>query len=740
MKAVLVDVFCDGRLVHLWLRANEKNFFLKDTIKPVFFVGAEKKQLVEIQKFLGESFGEKICVSKIVEKKDFESDKLIEVLEVSMLKVKLQRQVIREIERLYDFQLNFFNSDVELDRLYLFEKNVRPLQEVCFEVSGDWVRNLRPLKFNSFVENYPKFKIVELEVTQSNGVISVVRLNDDFFRGKEEELLSDFKRAFEFFDADVVLTRNGNKFEFDLLKERFRHYKIDFCLGRKPDKFTQKTGKSYFSYGRVIRHEPARYLRGRLHVQINDFHYSECGLDGVFEIAHSTVMPIQKAARLGSGNCISNLQFYVAFQKGYLIPEKKNQVERFNSGWHLFEADKGGLVFEPLKGLHEGVVELDFSSLYPSIMVNHNVSPETILCECCDSIKVPGLGYNICQKRRGLISEVLEPILKKRLYYKHLKSVCVGSEKEKYKAMSNALKWLLVVSFGYTGFKNARFGRIEAHQSICAFAREKLLDAARICEDNGFEVVHGIVDALYIKKKGFTAKEISEIVEKIFEECGVEIVVEGIFKWIVFLPRMSNQNVSTPTRFFGLYQNNEFKVRGVQLRRSDSPKAIVKLQEEMLNIFAGASNFKEFKEILPIALNCLREWTAKLYNNLIPIEDLTVRVDVSKKIEEYKANIAQKAALIQWKQRGVEVNEGEPVFFVYTNFSAKNFLDRVKVFPSDSIRIDFKKYEELFVRAAFELLNFLGENKKYFELEAQGVRQSSLKEFLEVKKVFAATV
>ena len=33
----------------------------------------------------------------------------------------------------------------------------------------------------------------------------------------------------------------------------------------------------------------------------------------------------------------------------------------------------------------------------------------------------------------------------------------------------------LVTCFGYTGYKNARFGRIKAHEAICAWAREMYL-------------------------------------------------------------------------------------------------------------------------------------------------------------------------------------------------------------------------------------------------------------------------
>ena len=49
--------------------------------------------------------------------------------------------------------------------------------------------------------------------------------------------------------------------------------------------------------------------------------------------------------------------------------------------------------------------------------------------------------------------------------------------------MASAEKWLLVTCFGYLGYKNARFGRIEAHEAVTAYGREALLRAKEAAED-----------------------------------------------------------------------------------------------------------------------------------------------------------------------------------------------------------------------------------------------------------------
>ncbi len=70
-----------------------------------------------------------------------------------------------------------------------------------------------------------------------------------------------------------------------------------------------------------------------------------------------------------------------------------------------------------------------------------------------------------------------------------------------YEIRQSALKWILITSFGYLGFSNSKFGRIGAHIAVCAFARDILPKASKIAEKQGFEIIHGIVDSIWIKSK-----------------------------------------------------------------------------------------------------------------------------------------------------------------------------------------------------------------------------------------------
>ena len=100
-----------------------------------------------------------------------------------------------------------------------------------------------------------------------------------------------------------------------------------------------------------------------------------------------------------------------------------------------------------------------------------------------------------------MVPKTVDLALTKRLTYKRLRDETTDKhQKQVYDRRQTALKWILVTCFGYLGFSNSKFGTVDGHIGVCAFARDTFLKAAHLAEDEGFEVVHGIVDSLWLKK------------------------------------------------------------------------------------------------------------------------------------------------------------------------------------------------------------------------------------------------
>ncbi len=143
-------------------------------------------------------------------------------------------------------------------------------------------------------------------------------------------------------------------------------------------------GRSYFSYGRIVYQGSSAPFAGRWHLdRRNSFYYRESGLMGLIQIARIGQMPLQQAARTSPGTLITSMQLARAVADGILIPWRKAEPEHFKTAGELLTIDKGGLTFMPPIGLHTRVAEVDFASMYPTIMAIHNISPETVNCSCC---------------------------------------------------------------------------------------------------------------------------------------------------------------------------------------------------------------------------------------------------------------------------------------------------------------------------------------------------------------------
>ncbi|MGZ5491961.1 MAG: DNA polymerase domain-containing protein, partial [Nitrososphaeraceae archaeon] len=438
------------------------------------------------------------------------------------------------IEKMNGYQdCRLYNVDLIPEQKYFFDHDTFPLG--LFEVTDDnsgllWKAkndgigitdyHLPYFKKLHIKLNFPKGKIIKLEDELNS--ISIVQYNDtnsinnknkidivDLSDKSEKKLLKELMRIVQDIDPDFIFTEDGDSFTFPYLIHRAKINEIDLCLSRdnnisltKPE----RKGNSFFSYGRTYFRPSTIKLFGRIHIDKSNSFTIRTGsdLEGLFEISRLCRIPLHEASRASIGRCLTSLHLYNATKKGLLIPWKPILFEHPKNMLELFLADRGGLILEPEIGLHEKIAEFDFVSLYPSIMLKRNVSAETILCDCCfdnPKFRVPELNYHICNKK-GLIPESLEIVLEKRLRYKNLKNKTSDLIlKDIYDKRQSALKWILVTSFGYLGFSNAKFGRIDAHIAVCAFARNILSQTMHIAEDMNFDVLHGIVDSIWVKKR-----------------------------------------------------------------------------------------------------------------------------------------------------------------------------------------------------------------------------------------------
>jgi DNA polymerase II len=454
---------------------------------------------------------------------------------------------------------------------------------------------------------------------------------------------------------------------------------------------------------------PAYPLYGRWHIdRAHSFLYHETGFAGIIELARLAKLPMQRAARASIGTILTSMQLDVAVQRRLLIPWRKGEPERWKTADVLLKVDKGGLVFQPPVGAFDNVAELDFSAMYPTIMVQHNISAETLFCRCCDNRVVPEAGYTICERHEGLMAAMLRPLIKRRAYYKTcLKEGGIAPETAAlYDQRQRAHKWIGVTCFGYLGYRNARFGRIESHEAVTAFGREQLLQAKEICEAHGYELLHALTDSVWIRQPGLTEEELLALCREITAATDVTMSLEGRYRWIVFLPSKVRPHLAVANRYFGVFWDGTLKARGLAYRRHDVPVFIQATQWAMLEVLAEAKNLTACAAHVPRALEVLRDTWEQLATGHIPPLQLLVAKTVGQELEAYRVENATAQALRQLRAVGIHLHPGERVRYLIRDAHSPNKEERVRAFPRlrPDDGFDVAQYQAMLVDAASELL------------------------------------
>ncbi len=627
--------------------------------------------------------------------------------------------------------LDWFDADLHLLTRYAAAFDVFPLARCRLVEEGGRIVQIEPQESRWAIDVHPPpLRILRMEpdcdpfhAPPSRLEVRCGRFHARLPFAPARPFLVNLAAILRRADPDLILSGWGDTWLLPHLLDlsEGRHDRLP--LNRDPRlAVARRKERTYFSYGQIIHRGEQILLFGRFHIDYrNGMMFEEYGLEGVYELSRICGLPVQVAARNSPGAGITAMQVITALRSGILVPYRKQQAEEFKPADDLIRLDAGGLVYQPLVGLHSDVAEIDFISMYPSIMRRFNISPENMNVERLAADAIATLASRAGEPP-GLLPATLGPILDKRLAIKNRLAEMDARDcrYKPLKARAAAMKWLLVVSFGYTGYKNAKFGRIEAHQAITAYAREVLLTAKETIERLGFTVLHMYVDGLWVKKPGARQVEDFEpLLEEIAKNTGLPIALDGIFKWIAFLPSRVDERVPVANRYFGVFQNGEVKVRGIEARRHDTPGYVAETQMEMLAILARASSAGDLPALLPEVLCFLRKRLRALRSGQVSPPRLVVNQKLSRDLEAYRAPSPGALAAAQLAAAHKRVGRGQSVRFLFVRGENKVVAwDAPQEETHSSIDVD--RYTTLLIRAASTVLQPLGVSEEALRLRLAG--------------------
>lgn len=643
------------------------------------------------------------------ERRDLFLPKPISLLSIEVENPAEQPRLFHQTSQAFP-DLTYYDADVEIGLRFAAKTGAFATAYCAIEYEGDTLLNLRALDSPWDLDPQPcPLRVMELEPdsdpNHSEPVGINVKVDQHVYHldlQPARPMLINLAALLQKFDPDLLLTSWGDTWLLPRLIELSEKFSMPLPLNREATaNVLRKASRTYFSYGQIIYRGEQVHLFGRVHIdRSNAMLYGDYGLEGVLEVGRVTGLPLQIASRVSPGTGISSMQILTALRTEVLVPWHKQQAEREKSGLDLLNSDQGGLVYQPIIGLHRDVGEIDFVSMYPSIMVRCNISPE------CTPI-----GLSDPQPDEpGLIPQTLAPLLKKRIALKHrlVETPPWDPRLKLDKARSLAHKWLLVTCFGYLGYKNARFGRIESHEAVTSNGREALLRGKEAAEDCGFNILQMYVDGLWVQKPGATSpRDYDDLLDQISQRTGLSIALDGIYRWVAFLPARRDKRMPVPNRYFGVFQDGTIKIRGIEARRHDTPHFISDAQMEALRWLAQAPSVDELPQYMPGALELLRRRLHALRDGRVPLDQLVLGQRLSRELDLYVTPSPAARAAMQLREIGKNLGPGQKVRFLLVCTEAGVHAWDLPSRP-DPRSIDRAAYRVLFLRAVRTLLQPFG--------------------------------
>jgi len=370
--------------------------------------------------------------------------------------------------------------------------------------------------------------------------------------------------------------------------------------------------------------------------------------------------------------------------KGIILPTK--DFTRKSSGY------KGATVLDPDKGIHEKVGVFDLASLYPSIIITFNLSPET-------------MGNRNASK--GLIPTLLEDLFTLRKDYR---SKGFDNEQRVVKEIMNSF-------YGVMAFPSFRLYTPTMAEEITKHGREIIEHTRNVVVEEGYKVIYGDTDSVFVA--GIPDIDQAIILEsklnKRYDEYALSHNLNEHRLNIEF-EKFASRAIMVAKKRYALKLDDSYVVKGFQMVRSDTQKLTRELQETIIHMILDGAKKKEIS-------NLFHKTKSEVLRGE-HLEDIGIPRKFTKKLDEYANNTAVRAAQYSNKVFNKNFGAGDKIVFYHIKQTSKEATDAIALEYGDDIPkeylVNVKKHWERINKAITPLLNEIGalDKEKQTSLEA----------------------
>jgi DNA polymerase elongation subunit (family B) len=733
-------VFCIGWLLHasidqdkaiLWIKTEDKRVLrLTDSYRPFFYI-------LPRNEYEGTSLFHILSQQSIVKKVSWEENKSTNLFEeyskkklicVTSDSVQSYAVLLKKLEK--DSRVKeVFNTDLTHVQQYLFHKlKIEPTSKVKVEYDDSRLVRLTKVEDEDGIF-LPPFSILRVNVQTVSGKInpedpaSLIKsryedvrdpqqnLEIYFNSNQEKEILEAFCSYVRDKDPDILIFE-GDHYAgriLDYLFARMMKLGLELDIGREKTKIALLAS---------LKHLGVHWTKGRLAISSKAVNRHSSILDrfgfaGLVELCRFGFLPLDLVAKYGMNRLIDSRNCYELIRRGYVISKKgsSSNHEHIRTIEELVSNDRGGMIISHQTGLHENVVVLDYDNEYANLIVNHNLSYETI---------IPDEKNRSAEANKGLLPTVVEKFLRRRLYFESISNELHVESKEYLWCQQrlDSLKNILVCLYGTTGSIWNRYGNVQVFEEINRLSREILIKTKDVVQKLGYELIYADTDSIFIKNPGgiTSTDQYEKIVNILRRETGLPISIEHNFKFLVPLPLEASEKIEALKQYYGLTHEGKLVVRGVEIRRHDTPRFIKEFQTELLSVLFDYEDVegimdKGYEGALLLVTKAIDK--IMLGGEDIIQDDLVISKLLGQDIIKYKSLFPHVSAAIQLSNEDKHPSRGDTIKFIYTNSQHKNPLCRVaSVDPTNGVgrKLDYdkEKYKEMILDAAETVLGYFG--------------------------------
>ncbi len=724
-------------VIRLFIRTENGTAVLRERYEPYFYVLGE--DLERAEKTVETTEGV-TSVERIRKKVRWEEKDVLRVRVRHQKYIQKIREILKEIgaecrehdipaERKYLYErgivplsaVEFEEEDGWVKSIKTAEGNV-PLRVAAFDLEM-YARDRMP--------DPRRDEIIMASYVDSDGertVITTKNIDAPFVRVVETEsqIISELNRLIRECDPDIILTYNGDAFDLPYLKERAHVLGLKIPWGRDGSEprirkagggntTVDIVGRAHVDVFQIVEFMAAVGAINTFKLDLENVYRAVLGKDKVKiehrdiakewaegdlrrlatynlqdsiacyelgmeflplyeELARLTASTLYNVVRMSTSQIVEWKLILEAFRAGKVVPRKPKEEEVQRRLMHSYE---GAFVKEPVPGLHERIAVLDFRSLYPTIIISHNVDPDTVNAPYCrpEEAYVSPAGHYFCKEPKGLLPRMLEDVLRERFALKD-QMKRMDKKDPQYRvvfAKQQALKIVANSAYGYLGFARARWYSRECAEAITAWARKYIKDVMKMAEEFGFRVIYGDTDSVFVViPEGWGLEKVFEFLDMVNSKLPKPMTLEfdGYYVRGIFLTKRGGRRAAKK-KYALIDEKGNLKITGMEYVRRDWAEIAKEVQKRVLELVLGEGKPEE-------AVKYVKKVIDEIRSGKVPKEKLIIYTQIRRDLDRYEARGPHVAAAMKAMRRGVKIEPGTIIGYIITK-RGKSISDKAEL-------------------------------------------------------------